>query len=60
MKKGKYRAIVILHNQYFMKGLQMPKGSPKIGCGPYGAHTLFSVFSKLFRDLLIMKNPNFK
>jgi len=29
----------------------VPKRSPKIGCGPFGARTLFSGFSKLFRDL---------
>ena len=41
-------------HQYFTKGEQMPKRSPKIGCGPFGARTLFSGFSRLFRDLLIL------
>ena len=40
--------------QYFTKGVQMPKRSPKIGCGRRRARTLFSGLSKLFRDLLIM------
>jgi len=45
---------IYYYYQYFTKGEQVPKRSPKIGCGPFGARTLFSGFSKLFRDLLII------
>jgi hypothetical protein len=36
---------LVFNFQYFTKGVQMPKRFPKIGCGPFGARTLFSGLS---------------